>query len=354
MTVGMIPLTKRITKMEERRESSAGVIGDRAATRLGVDSSAGIRIPSRRLTERMSGAPRLRLSLPAPILGLCVAACLAAQEPVHPDPNRPVSSPGNAIWASDSDAARKLAAGQDKFVFLEFDGGPECGQCRRMDSLLYPAFDFEALLIPMVPAKVLLDSPEGKELARRYSIQQAPAVLIATPEGRLAFLMQGFASAPEFYRQVHADLATYRKFARQVEAQDIANLSPQEALETGLELFQRCDPGAAQPRLKRAVSAPKATPLVRDEAREQLAAVQLELGQTADARATTEALLKSTRDPGRRERAEIFRAQLPLYEGKPELAVKLLQKFVADHPKSAHAKQVQQIIDQLTGAPKSS
>lgn len=302
----------------------------------------------------MPGAPRLRIFLPAPILGLTVAACLAAQEPVHPDPNRPVSSPGNAIWAANSEAARKLAAGSNKFVFLEFDGGPECGQCHRMDSLLYPAFDFEALLIPMVPAKVLLDSPEGKELARRYSIQQAPAVLIATPEGRLAFLMQGFASAPEFYRQVHADLANYRKFARRIEAQDIANLSPQEALESGLELFQRCDPGAAQPRLKRALSVPKATPLVRDEAREQLAAVQLELGQIAAARSTTEALIKSTRDPERKERAEIFLAQLPLHEGKPAEALKLLQKFVADHPGSAYLGKVKQIIERLSGPPQSS
>jgi tetratricopeptide (TPR) repeat protein len=309
---------------------------------------------------KLSGVRLKVASLPiAVVTGLAGLAALAgaplfAQGPVHPDANRPVASPGNAVWAATSDDARKLAAGANKLVFVEFDGGPECGQCRRMGTLLYPAFDFEALLIPMVPVKVLLDSAEGKELAERYSIDQTPAVLITTPEGRLAFLMQGFTNAPEFYQHVHADLDAYRKFARRSEAQDIAGLSAQEALETGAELYQRLDPGAALPRLKRAVSAPGGAPGLRDEAREQLAAVQLELGQTAAARATTEALLKSTRDPGCRERAEIFRAQLPLHEGKAELALKLLQKFVADHPKSVHAKQVQQIIDRLTGAPKSS
>jgi tetratricopeptide (TPR) repeat protein len=302
----------------------------------------------------LSGVRLKIASLPIAVVAGLAGATLLAQEPVHPDANRPVTSPGNAVWAATYDAARKLAAGENKLVLVEFDGGRECGQCQRMDTLLYPALDFEALLISMVPAKVLLDSPEGKELAQRYSIEQTPAVLITTPEGRLAFLMQGFTNAPEFYQRVHADLEGYRKFARRSEAQDIANLSAQEALETGAELYQRLDPGAALPRLKRAVSAPGGAPGLRDEAREQLAAVQLELGQTAAARATTEALLKSTRDPGRRERAEIFRAQLPLHEGKPELALKLLQKFVADHPKSAHAKRVQQIIDTLTGAPKSS
>jgi tetratricopeptide (TPR) repeat protein len=291
--------------------------------------------------------------LPIAVVANLAGAPLFAQEPVHPDANRPVASPGNAVWAATHDAARKLAAGANKLVFVEFDGGPECGQCQRMDTLLYPALDFEALLISMIPVKVLLDSAEGKELAERYSIDQTPALLITTPEGRLAFLMHGFTNAPEFYQRVHADLNAYRKFARRTEAQDIANLSAQEALETGVELYQRLDPGAALPRLKRAVSAPGGAPGLRDEAREQLAAVQLELGQTAAARATIEALVKSTRDPGRKERSEIFRAQLPLHEGKPELALKLLQKFVADHPKSAYLKQVQHIIDTLTSAPKS-
>jgi hypothetical protein len=354
MTVGTISLTKGIAKTEHRRESPAGVIGDRAGDHLNVDSSAGIRIPPRRLTERMSGAPRPRIFLPAAILGLTVAACLAAQEPVHPDPNRPVSSPGNAIWAANSDAARKLAAGQNKLVFIEIDGGPECGHCKRMDNLLYPAFEFEALLIPMVPVKVPLDSVEGMELSRRYQIDQTPAILITTPWGRLAFLMQGFTNAPEFYRHVHADLDAYRKFARKVEQQDIASLSTQEALETGVELFRRSDPGAALPRLKRAASAPKPAPGARDEAREQLAAVELELQSPAAARGTIETLLRTTKDPKRRERAEIFRAQLPLHENKPAEALRLLQKFLADHPKSAYAGRVTMLIEQISSLLKSS
>jgi tetratricopeptide (TPR) repeat protein len=292
--------------------------------------------------------------LPIVFVASVAGAPLFAQEPVHADPNRPVTSPGNAVWAATYDAARKLAAGANKLVFVEIDGGHECGQCHRMDTLLYPALDFEALLISMVPVKVPLDSEEGKQLAERYSIDQTPAVLITTPEGRLAFLMQGFTNAPEFYQRAHADLDAYRRFARRTDAQDIANLPAQEALETGVELYQRQDPGAALPRLKRAVSVPGAAPGLRDEAREQLAAVQLELRQIAASRATTEALIKSTRDPARRERAEIFRAQLPLHENKPELALELLQKFLADHPKSAYLKQVRQLIDTLTGPAKSS
>lgn len=285
----------------------------------------------------------------APILlALLAAAPLVAQEPAHADPNRPVTRPGNADWASTLDEARRIAGLQNKLIFIEIDGGPECGHCQRMDALLYPAFDFEALLISMVPVKVPLDSVEGMELSRRYEIDQTPAILVTTPEGRLAFLMQGFTNAPEFYKSARTSLDAYRKFARRAEQQDITHLPAQEALETGVELFQRSDPGAALPRLKRAASAPEATAATRDEAREQLAAVQLELKQPAGARRTIDALLASTKDPSRRERAEIFRAQLPLHEKRPAEALKLLQKFLADHPKSAYAARVKMIIEQIS------
>lgn len=274
------------------------------------------------------------------------ASALGAQEPPAAD-NNPVKSPGNAVWADSVNSARTAAAAAGKMVFVEFDGGPSCGHCQRMDYLLYPAFDFEALLIPMVPVKVLLDSPEGKELARRYAIQAAPAILITSPEGRLVFLMEGFKNAPEFYRMVKTGLDRYRQFARRVESQDIPNLPAREALSTGIELYRRSDPGSGLPRLARAVSAPDATPTERDQAREELAAVQLELKQVAEARRTTDALLKTTKDPKRRERAEIFRAQLPLHEGKPAEAIRQLQKFVADHPKSEYAAEVKSLIDQL-------
>jgi len=293
------------------------------------------------------------LKLAATFLALLAAAPLA-QEPVHPDPNRPVTRPGNADWAATLEEARKIAGPQNKLVFIEIDGGPECGHCQRMDSLLYPAFEFEALLITMVPVKVSLDSVEGMELSRRYQIDQTPAILITAPEGRLAFLMQGFTNAPEFYGTVHADLDAYRKFARRVEQQDIVNLPAQEALETGVELFHRSDPGAALPRLKRAASAPKAAPGARDEAREQLAAVELELQSPAAARRTIETLLRTTKDPKRRERAEIFRAQLPLHENKPADALRLLQKSLADYPKSAYGGRVKMLIERISSQLRSS
>src|SRR5262249_31644912 len=205
-----------------------------------------------------------------------------------------------------------------------------------MDDLLYRAFDFEALLIPMVPVKVFTDSGEGAELASRLSIKEAPAVLIRSPEGRMVVLMEGFSSAQDFYSNIHKELDAYKAFARKVEAQDVAKLPAGEALETGRELFQRGDPAAALPRLKRAASHPAAKASQRDEAREILAAAELEGGDVKASRQTVERLIETTKDAAMRERAELFRAQLPLAENKPQEADALYKKFEKDHPDSKY------------------
>ena len=199
----------------------------------------------------------------------------------------------------------------------------------------------------MVPVKVDLESPVGKEFADRYGIDETPAVLITTPEGRLVFLMAGFFNQADFFRNANTAVDRYRKFAKQVDSQDIAHLSAKEALETGNELYRRSDPEAALPRLRRAVSVPGATTAEREEALELLAAVELDLGQSASSRQTIERLLKTTKDRARRERAEIFRAQIPLAENRPAEALALFHKFQKDHPTSPHIQRVNELVQRL-------
>ena len=159
----------------------------------------------------------------------------------NPDLNRAVKSPGNADWAKTAEEARARAKAENKLVYYEFES-PNCGDCHRMQGLLYPAFDFEALLIGMVPVKLRYDFPEAKPLQDLYNIATAPSVLITTPEGRLVFLMQGFKDAPDFYRHAHKDLDHYRQFAKKVDSQDVATLSANEALAMGRELYARRTP----------------------------------------------------------------------------------------------------------------
>jgi hypothetical protein len=193
------------------------------------DNAAGIRARPGAFPDKMQKSSFVRSrsflgsTLAAAILVSPAAVALPqATPPPAPAATRTpaVRSPGNAEWAANPSAALVRAAKEKKLVFIEFDGH-DCGNCKRMDALLYPAFDFEALLIPMVPVKVNLESPEGKALVSRYGVGETPSILITTPEGRLVFLMQGFLNTPDFYSHIHQNLDAYRHFASKVDNQDV-------------------------------------------------------------------------------------------------------------------------------------
>lgn len=289
------------------------------------------------LAPAQAPAPTPAAAVPAP--ASAPAGSVEKADPLLP-------GPGKAAWAASVDEARSRAGREDKLVFFEFTKN-ECGNCERMDNLLYPSADLSAMLASMVPVKVDLDSPNGQELARRYSFKEAPAILVTSPEGRLVFLMEGFSNQGEFFRKAYAGVENYRTFAKRVESQDIPKLTMKEALETGTELYQRTDPEAALPRLRRAVAAPGATGTMRQDALELLAATELDLEQPAAARRTINRLITITKDRARKERAELFRAQIPLAENRPTEALTLFRKFQKDHPQSPHIAQVNELVAKL-------
>jgi len=286
---------------------------------------------------------------------LLAAAVDAPAQSAEPQPSptpahegRQVKSPGNAAWAADLRSAHERAAAEGAFVYHEFMR-KNCGNCARMQSLLYPAFDFEALLIGMVPVLVDLDTPEGQKLAERYHVDDAPSVLITTASGRLVFLMQGFRDAPDFYAHVHTDLDQYRKFAKSVDAQDVPRLPAAEAFQTGQQLYARFDFEGAAVRLARAANAKDATPAIRASALEGLAAAELELGRTADSRRAIDRLIATTQDPAQKQNAELFRAQISLVENKPQEALAAYKAFAKQHPDSPYIEKVKTFIARLEG-----
>ena len=296
--------------------------------------------------------PRIqRLGIAAAALGLALSGGTMKGQttPAAPQGSQgPPASPGNAVWARTAEEARTRAASEKKLVYYEFES-EGCGNCARMQALLYPAFDFEALLIGMVPVKLRNDSAEAEPLVREFKITETPAVLIATPEGRLVFLMQGFKDAPEFYAHAHHDLDAYRQFVKKL-AEPVDELPASDALAIGRELFARHDMKAAIPYLKRAAAAPNPGPGVRDTALEGLAAAELETGDAAASRKTIDRLIASTKNVDQKERAELFRAQIPLSQNKPAEALALYKQFARDHPNSKYNERVQSFIARLEPA----
>lgn len=294
-----------------------------------------------------------RRGILAVLLACSFAAPAAAQEPplaTPAPPTHPVKSPGNADWAPTVDAARTRATEQKKLVYYEIES-PNCGECARMKSLLYPAFDFEALLAGMVPVLLDITSHDGQQLSELYGIKEAPSVAIATPSGRLIFLMQGFKNQADFFGHVRKSLDTYRAWAKTIDAQNVGTLSAQEAYTSARQLFARLDYAEARPRYKRAAAAPDATPAIRDSALEGLAAAELKLGKPADARKTIDQLIASTKNPEMQERAELFRASLCLEQNQYAEALAFYQRFAREHPNSQYIEQVRGFIARLEPEP---
>ncbi|HTY41691.1 MAG TPA: hypothetical protein VMH79_07450 [Thermoanaerobaculia bacterium] len=306
--------------------------------------------------------PTTRASIRTALLVLAGAALGGASGAEQPTPaattppasvNRAVRSPGNAVWAANVTEARAIAKADHKLVYYEF-ASKECGDCRRMQGLLYPAFEFEALLTGMVPVQVALSSADGTKLAEIYTISQEPSVLITNPDGRLVFKMEGFQDAGDFYAHVHKDVDGYRKFAKVVDAQDVPRLSAAEAFSTGKALYARFDFEGAASRLARAAAAPDATPEIRESALMGLSAADRQLGNFPGARRAAEKVVATTKSPDQKERAELALAEIALAEQKPGEALGLYKKFAKDHPKSPYLAKVNGFIARLQAAqPKS-
>ena len=299
-------------------------------------------MPTSRLLNRTAAAA----------FGWSLAVFAAAQSTVPTPPPKSgenAPGPGNTAWAKSLSEARAKAKAENKLVFQEFVA-EGCGQCRRMEQLLYPAFDFEALLVGMVPVQVDFESTEGKALADRYRITETPSILITSPSGRLAFLMQGFKDAPDFYKHAHADLNAYRQFSKGLDAQNVATLTAAEAYASGRDLFTRFDYEGAAARLQRAAAASGSNAELREKALMGLSAAERQLGHYAAARKAAEKVVATTKNPDQKEQAELAIAEIALAENKLAEALEDYQRFVREHPSSRYLDTVRGFISKLEAA----
>ncbi len=114
----------------------------------------------------------------------------------------------------------------------------------------------------------------------------------------------------------------------------------------GAELFRRFDSEEAIPRLQRAAS-PKSPQGIREEALAFLASAQMERERFTEAQATVDTLLKITKNAAFRERAELFRAQIALAQGRRDEARREFQAFMTRHPASKLKDQAKMYLDQM-------
>jgi thiol-disulfide isomerase/thioredoxin len=307
-------------------------------------------------TEEIGLKPVSRLGGMA-LAGICLAILPhvgRASDTPAPAESAPAATaapagPGKAVWAADYAQARERARRDGKVVFVEFSEA-NCGNCIRMHSLIYPAVNFEMMLLRMVPVNVDRLGSEGAALAERYGVTQSPAVLVLSSGGALIFRVNGFDSAPEFYSHVHSMMAEWDKLnVRMIHEPEFQD-DPAQELALGIDLAQRFDPEEAIPRFARAAESPRADAATRDQALSYLASAQLNARLFADARVTTEKLARVAHDRDLREQAEIFLGQISLAEGDSAAARRSWEAFLQKHPDSPRRQDAENRIAALSSA----
>lgn len=255
----------------------------------------------------------------------------------------PPPTGGKAVWASDFASARSRAESDGKLVFVEFQESG-CGNCSRMDALLYPAVTFEMTLLRMVPVRLDRTSGEGAALAARYEIPQSPGILVVSPGGALVFRMDGFDNAPAFYQHMQSSLASWDKLhVRMIHEPEFRD-DPRAELELGADIAARYDPEEAIPRFERAAASPKADPETRDRALSGLAASNLKMRRYPEAEAAITRLLRVTANADLKEQAEIFAGRIALESGDRSAARAAWREFVRKHPKSPRLTEARTLL----------
>lgn len=295
----------------------------------------------------------IRSTTVAAILLLAAAGLAAATEappssaPVPPATSeRLPSGPGKAEWEDTFAKAREKADREGRVVYVEFSE-EKCGNCARMQGLLYPAVNFEMMLLRMVPVRLAPGSAEAAPLAERYGINESPAVLILSPGGVLIFRVNGFDNATEFYRHVRSSMAEWDKLHVKMIHEPEFRDDPKEELALGMELLRRMAPEEAAPRLERAGRSKTADPATRDIALTSLATAQYRMKRFDEARATLDEVLKTSRNPAAREEAELSRGAVELAEGHREEARRTISAFLREHPESKLADNARQLLTSI-------
>jgi hypothetical protein len=257
------------------------------------------------------------------------------------------TGPGKAVWARDYAEARQRARQEAKVVYVEFSE-KQCGNCNRMHALMYPAVNFEMMLLRMVPVIVDRASADGAALAQRYGVTESPAVLILSAGGAMIFRVNGFDSAQELYFQVNSRMKEWDKInVRMIHEPEFRD-DPAQELALGIDLADRFDPEEAIARFARAAESPRADAPLRDKALSYLASAQLNARLFPDARATTEKLARVTKVADLREMAELFVGSIALAEGDPAAARRSWEAFLRKHPKSPRRKDAESRIAALS------
>lgn len=122
-------------------------------------------------------------------------------------------------WTSDFEAAKKLAAKENKHLYVLFTGSDWCPYCVKLqknvlskDSFKKFAKDNLVLVYIDFPRRSQADDPAAnKALAEKYGVRGYPTAKIMTPDGKVVTDIVGALPAKAYIQRMTSALSKARK-----------------------------------------------------------------------------------------------------------------------------------------------
>ncbi|MFI5180357.1 MAG: hypothetical protein ACHQPI_03090 [Thermoanaerobaculia bacterium] len=285
------------------------------------------------------------------LLSAVLAQSAPATAPSEPSPT-PAAVPGPAglevIWSSSWDEAVEAAHKIPNGRVLVYFGDDDCGQCRRMEALIWPSTSFFAFTRDKVPVYEKFSGPEGKKLAATLRVKEIPAWVVVTPELLVSGRQVGPTSQMGWVQAfVEAEKGWYRY--RKLRDDEKANPGdPRLVFDVALESFHRNGDSVAESRFQRLGSDPKTPPDLREQSLAYLATIQLDSERPEDAGKSLDQLLSIAKEPRIRQRAELRRADVDIALGRKDLAAARLRAFKKEWPDSPALPEVDRLLDAIS------
>jgi len=251
-----------------------------------------------------------------------------------------------STWEEAVGAARQIPDGR---VLIYF-GDDDCGACRRMEALVIPSTSFWAFTRDKVPLYLKLGSEDGKALAAKLRVRQAPTWVVVTPD----LLVCGGQAGPtsqmgwvETFTRSEASWVDYRRLLER-ETQDPADAKV--VFDVARETFRRGGDRIAEPRFERLANDPKAPPDLREQSLAYLASIELDAGRPDRADGYLDRLLAVAKDPVLKQRAQLRKADVEIARGRRDLAIARLQGFKKEWPGSPLVAEADALLQALAAA----